>query len=56
VYGIVLETCLPVPGWEYCMFCLDNNFSTTNTALRLASCVTGYTDRQSLFVDNYSWP
>jgi hypothetical protein len=36
--------------------CLDNNNSTTGTALRLASCVTGFSTRQSLFLDHYSWP
>lgn len=36
--------------------CLDNNNSTTNTALRLAPCVNGYSTRQSLFLDTFSWP
>ena len=36
--------------------CLDNNSSAGNTALRLATCVTGYSVRQSLFLDHFSWP
>lgn len=36
--------------------CLDNNNSTSGTALRLASCVTGYSARQSFFLDAFSWP
>jgi hypothetical protein len=36
--------------------CLDNNSSTTDADLRLAGCVTGYSTRQSLFLDAYSWP
>jgi hypothetical protein len=36
--------------------CLDNNNSTTGTALRLASCATGFSTPQSLFLDHYSWP
>jgi hypothetical protein len=36
--------------------CLDNNLSTTDSTLRLATCASGYSDRQSLFLDTYSWP
>lgn len=36
--------------------CLDNDDSTANANLRLASCVSGYSPRQSLFADRYSWP
>jgi hypothetical protein len=36
--------------------CLDNNSSTTNTVLALATCVSGYSPRQSLFIDHFSWP
>jgi hypothetical protein len=36
--------------------CLDNNNSAVNADLRLAACVNGYSTRQSLFMDTYSWP
>jgi hypothetical protein len=36
--------------------CLDNNNSVVNSNLRLAACVNGYSSRQSLFLDTYSWP
>jgi hypothetical protein len=36
--------------------CLDNNSSVSNSNLRLANCVAGYSDRQSLFIDAFSWP
>jgi hypothetical protein len=36
--------------------CLDNNNSTSNSALRLATCTSGYSDRQSFVVNTYNWP
>jgi len=35
--------------------CLDNNSSVGNSNLRLATCISAYSDRQSLFLDTYSW-
>jgi hypothetical protein len=35
--------------------CLDNNNSTVDGNLRLATCQQGFSSRQSLFRDTYSW-
>jgi hypothetical protein len=36
--------------------CLDNNNSTSNSALRLATCTSTYSNRQFFVVNAYNWP